>query len=228
MRIRITEHGPYRVSGGVPLARTGPIETEYGEPIDWAADEEVPTGPSYALCRCGGSSTKPFCDDSHLTNGFDGTEVADRGRREDRMRVFGGDDLELTDDESLCTHAAFCQNRRTHVWEMIEQADDPEIRARLLEMVSHCPSGRLGARTSAEPEIEPRFPPSIAVVRDGALWVRGGVEVIGADGIPYERRNRMSLCRCGRSANMPFCDGTHTEIGFRDPAPATADVEASS
>jgi CDGSH-type Zn-finger protein len=42
------------------------------------------------------------------------------------------------------------------------------------------------------------------------------VEIVGADGVPYERRNRVALCRCGASDNKPFCDGAHAEIGFRD------------
>jgi CDGSH-type Zn-finger protein len=54
------------------------------------------------------------------------------------------------------------------------------------------------------------------VFRDGPLWVRGGVPVIGADGQPYETRNRVLLCRCGHSRNRPFCDGTHKTVGFTD------------
>jgi CDGSH-type Zn-finger protein len=48
------------------------------------------------------------------------------------------------------------------------------------------------------------------------LWVRGGIRVESEDGTPYERRNRMTLCRCGKSANMPFCNGSHASIKFKD------------
>jgi CDGSH-type Zn-finger protein len=44
---------------------------------------------------------------------------------------------------------------------------------------------------------------------EGPLWVRGGIQVEGADGFLYQRRNRITLCRCGRSQNMPFCDASH-------------------
>ena len=50
----------------------------------------------------------------------------------------------------------------------------------------------------------------------GPLWVRGGIPVIAADGFAYEVRNRVTLCRCGASANKPFCDGSHFKVGFRD------------
>lgn len=54
------------------------------------------------------------------------------------------------------------------------------------------------------------------MIRDGPLWVRGGIPVESSDGATYEVRNRVTLCRCGRSSNKPFCDGTHKGVGFRD------------
>ena len=46
--------------------------------------------------------------------------------------------------------------------------------------------------------------------------VRGGIQIESADGFKYEVRNRVTLCRCGKSQNKPFCDGTHAQIKFRD------------
>ena len=43
--------------------------------------------------------------------------------------------------------------------------------------------------------------------------------MIGADGVPFEVRERQTLCRCGNSRNKPFCDGSHWYAGFRDPLP---------
>jgi CDGSH-type Zn-finger protein len=48
------------------------------------------------------------------------------------------------------------------------------------------------------------------------VWLRGGVQLIGAGGFEYEARNRMTLCRCGASKNKPCCDGSHMSIGFSD------------
>ena len=44
--------------------------------------------------------------------------------------------------------------------------------------------------------------------------MRGGIEMEAEDGFVYEALNRKTLCRCGRSSNKPYCDGTHKEVGF--------------
>jgi CDGSH-type Zn-finger protein len=212
-RVRISEDGPYQVTGAPPLVRTAQVETEFGEPIGWEEPTPIDAPAEFDLCRCGRSTRKPFCDSSHETNGFDGTEVADRRPRADRARVFHGDGVAMTDDRSLCSTAGYCKNRFTDVWEMIHQTTDPDIRSRLERMVDLCPSGRLDrSRTDDDRFAEP----SIGVIRDGPIWVRGGIPVEGADGSTYEIRDRVTLCRCGHSGNKPFCDGTHTKIGFRD------------
>lgn len=220
-RVKIQRNGPYLVSGPTRLTRTAIVETDHGEPIAWTEDEDVPeTRVRYALCRCGGSSNKPFCDGTHVRAGFDGTETADRAPRETRTRVFEGEGVEMSDDRSLCDHSGFCGDRNTDVWHMIRDANDPEVRERLIGMVRLCPTGRLAASLpeGQEHDLEPPYEPCVAVVTDGPLWIRGGVEIVGADGEAYEVRNRVTLCRCGESSNKPFCDGTHRENGFRDPA----------
>ncbi len=216
-RIRVLTNGPYVVRGGVPVARTAQVETEYGEPVDWEPLEPLaPEDPQhYELCRCGRSKKKPFCDDTHETRVFDGTETADHGPRAARAFSFEGDGVVMTDDRSLCTQAGYCGDRFTNVWRMIAETSDPAIRERLQHMVSLCPSGRIDWAPDADSDpVEPPLEPSVAVVRDGPLWVRGRIPVTGADGKRYEVRNRVALCRCGHSENKPFCDGSHKEIGF--------------
>ena len=216
-RIRVTRDGAYEVSGDVPLARTAKIETEFGEPIGWAPDDAIDVGPSYELCRCGRSSTKPFCDGTHRVVPFQGGETADRGPRASRARTFRGEGVVMTDDRTLCEHAGHCGDRFTDVWRMIRETADPAVRDRLCRMVSLCPSGSLeSAPDATSPSVEPDYVPCVAVVRDGPLWVRGGIPIESADGTTYEVRNRVTLCRCGRSGNKPFCDGSHAPAGFRD------------
>ena len=85
-----------------------------------------------------------------------------------------------------------------------------------VRQVGQCPSGRLEALDLASGDAEePELEPSIVLVSDpaqgvaGPLWVRGGIEIVGGNGVAYERRNRVTLCRCGASQNKPFCDGSH-------------------
>jgi CDGSH-type Zn-finger protein len=220
-RIVVTKDGPYRVEGGVPLLRTAIVQTERGEPIAWDEGPEFETpGEVYELCRCGRSSTKPFCDRTHERIPFDGTETADRGPIAQRREAWEGEaNLVLYDDLSLCTHAGFCRNVRTGVWEMVEEADDPEVRAEFAAMVQRCPSGRLAFAVQPDPEpVEPTFEPSVGVEPDASYWIRGGIPVVSEDETPYEVRNRQTLCRCGQSRNKPFCDGSHQQYGFDDPA----------
>jgi CDGSH-type Zn-finger protein len=212
--IRIEQDGPYQVSGDAALARGRIVETEFGEPVAWEVGPDIMHGESYRLCRCGRSETKPFCDDSHL-EGFDGTEVASREPTDTRRKRFEGGGVVLTDDISLCSHAGFCRDRFTSVWEMTDEAADPAIRERLEHMVSLCPSGRLAYEDPPNAEaVEPAFEPSIVVEENGPYWVRGGVPVTAADGRTWEVRNRITLCRCGHSQNKPFCDGSHKDVGF--------------
>ncbi|MFC7395287.1 CDGSH iron-sulfur domain-containing protein [Scopulibacillus cellulosilyticus] len=59
---------------------------------------------------------------------------------------------------------------------------------------------------------------NIKVNDNGPLVVTGSFELTDAEGNAFETKKAVSLCRCGRSSNKPFCDGTHREIGF-DSAP---------
>jgi hypothetical protein len=128
----------------------------------------------------------------------------------------------LTDVAPLCASARFCDPNGT-VWRQVRHTDDPDVRAQFERQVGLCPSGRLVAwdKETGQP-VEPQHTPSIGLVQDpaqdvsGPLWVRGGIEVVAADGEPYPVRNRQTLCRCGASANKPFCDGSHIRVGFRD------------
>ena len=56
---------------------------------------------------------------------------------------------------------------------------------------------------------------TIETIKNGPYIVKGDVELIDADGKHFPVEKRMALCRCGASAEKPFCDGTHSKIGFQ-------------
>ncbi len=55
---------------------------------------------------------------------------------------------------------------------------------------------------------------TIDTIKNGPLIVKGEVEMKDADGNTYPVEKRMVLCRYGASTEKPFCDGTHSKIGF--------------
>lgn len=58
---------------------------------------------------------------------------------------------------------------------------------------------------------------TIKALADGPLEVTGAVEILAADGTVVKETSKSFLCRCGHSANKPFCDGAHKREGFTAP-----------
>jgi CDGSH-type Zn-finger protein len=213
-KIKVTENGPYEVTGGVPLSDQEILFDEDGYTHGWKQTKQYPTESNYRLCRCGHSKNKPFCDETHKEIGFKGQEKADNTPYIEQAEETDGPELSLTDAKAFCADARFC-DRAGGTWELTKHSDEPESRATAIEEAWDCPSGRLVVWDKDGTAIEPALEPSIGVVNDvqahrrGPLWVRGGIPVESADGKIYERRNRVTLCRCGKSINKPFCDGSH-------------------
>ena len=222
-KITVSTNGPYLVSGPVSLALQTIQVNTVGESTAWVEGAALPASAPYALCRCGRSNTKPFCDGTHAEIGFDGTETASREPVMQQAERLDGPTMELADAEVLCAFARFC-DPHGRVWNQVKHTDVPKERAQFVRQVGECASGRLIAldKDTGTP-IEPTLPQSIGIVEDparacsGPLWVRGSIPLISADGHTYEVRNRMTLCRCGRSENKPFCNGAHAaDPTFRD------------
>jgi CDGSH-type Zn-finger protein len=221
-RVKVLKDGPYLVTGAVPLLKTTIGIDDAGDSVEWIEGEQIPAGEQCTLCRCGRSARKPFCDGSHTEVAFDGTEVAERGDYMDRATVLDGPGVRVTDVVELCAEARYCA-AKGGLWNMVSDTDDADVAERVISQSTLCPSGRYiawDAPTGVAYELD--LQPSIGLVEDpkvgvsGGLWVRSGILVESSDGFAYEVRNRQTLCRCGGSANKPFCDGNHCEAGFTD------------
>jgi CDGSH-type Zn-finger protein len=214
-KIEVTKDGPYLVCGSVPISEQWIVTNPEGESLDYREGKKYPEQQEYALCRCGQSGNKPFCDGTHKKIQFDGTETASGKPYSEQAETIEGLTMLLTDAESLCAFARFC-DPKGRIWNLVERTDDPEARRLVEYEAGHCPAGRLVAwdRETGK-AIEPKFEPSLGLIEDtarkvsGPIWVRGGIPVISVDGKTYEIRNRKTLCRCGRSDNKPYCDGSH-------------------
>jgi len=208
--------GPYLVRGGVPLVRKTAVQSEHGEPLAWRTSAPLETTGSYALCRCGQSGNKPFCDGSHAAAEFDGTDAAVTDY-DDRASTLGGTGITVRDDRAICAHAGFCGNRVTNIWEQVGETGDSLVRAAVIAEVERCPSGAITYRfDDVDVDVEVDHPVQVSATDDGPLWVTGGIPVTTSGGETLEARPRVTLCRCGASANKPLCDGSHHDAGFTD------------
>jgi CDGSH-type Zn-finger protein len=214
-KITVSKNGPYLVSGGVPILKQIITVDSEGTPVEWREGTKYSTKESCALCRCGESKNKPFCDGTHVKVGFDGAEKASSESYLDKPNEIDGPTLKLTDVKELCASARFC-HRAGGIWHLVPKSDNPQASQIACEEAHDCPSGRLLIKNKKTQQvIEPKFEPSIGLVEDpaigvsGPLWVRGCIPVESTTGKTYKIRNRVTLCRCGKSANKPFCDSSH-------------------
>ncbi len=214
-QIKVTKNGPYLVIGKIPIAEQIIVSNEIGIPIKWQKGKDHPSQEACTLCRCGQSKTKPFCDGTHTRIGFDGTETPNREPYMKQAKVIDGPQLKLTDVEDLCASARFC-HRAGEIWDLIPRSDNSTARQAAIEEACDCPSGRLIVwDKKTDKPIEPNLRKAIGLIEDpklecsGPIWVQGAIQVTSAEGTPYEVRNRVTLCRCGKSTIKPFCDSSH-------------------
>ena len=215
LKIKVSKNGPYLVEGWVPLIKEEICNDDEGYCRKWKEVTRYPVQERYALCRCGHSENKPFCDGTHAKIHFDGTETAGNESYLRHPKTVEGPSLKLEDVENLCAHARFCM-RAGGIWNLTRKSGIPDARGTAIEEACNCPSGRLVVRDRETGEvIEPELEQSIVVIEyparneHGPLWVRGRIPIESADGKQYTIRNRVTLCRCGKSGNKPFCEGSH-------------------
>ncbi|MGH3299838.1 MAG: ferritin-like domain-containing protein, partial [Trebonia sp.] len=210
-RIVVADDGPYLVTNAAGL------RDHLGEPL------RVP--PQLALCRCGESDEKPFCDGSHARTGFSGAK--DPKRVPDRRDSYPGVQVTIFDNRGICQHSGFCTDRLPTVFRTDAEPFVAPSGGRMDEIVRavrDCPSGALSlAFDDAEARDLADWhglrQQAIEVSRDGPYRVTGGVPLADAAGEEVPRasgssREHYALCRCGHSQNKPFCSGMHWYVQF--------------
>jgi CDGSH-type Zn-finger protein/truncated hemoglobin YjbI len=214
-RIVVAEDGPYLITNAAA------VRTHLGEPL------RVP--PQLALCRCGESGDKPFCDGSHSRASFSGAK--DPERVPDRRDAYPGTQVTVFDNRGICQHSGLCTDRLPTVFRTDAEPFVAPSGGRMDEIVRavrDCPSGALslafdGSEARDLAEWHGARQPAVEVSLDGPYRVTGGIPLGDATGKEIRRasgssREHYALCRCGHSQNKPFCSGMHWYVQFRDPA----------
>jgi len=197
----------------------GPYLVKGLERLTGASGTRISTKPVMALCRCGGSASKPLCDGTHQRIGFSGART---GGLPDRQDSYRGRRIAIHDNRSICAHAGYCTDGLAAVFRYGKEPwIDPDGAATeaVIETIRRCPSGALSFSLEGGEKGDDQHapqPPAISVTKDGPYAVTGSLELLGAPRAAGAAPGRYTLCRCGGSKNKPFCDGTHWSIGFKD------------
>jgi CDGSH-type Zn-finger protein/truncated hemoglobin YjbI len=212
--IMTARNGPYLVTN------VAAVRDHLGRPVQVA--------PQLALCRCGASAAKPFCDGTHATSGF--TDGKDPNRVPDRRDAYPGQQVTIFDNRGICQHSGFCSDRAPAAFRVGQEPFVAPSGGRMDELVRavrDCPSGALslafdGSEARDLADWHGTRECAVEVTQDGPYRVTGGVPLTSETGADVPRaagssREHYALCRCGHSQNKPFCSGMHWYVEFRDP-----------
>ena len=189
--------------------------------------ESLSTPRGVALCRCGASNNKPFCDGTHGTIRFSSENkgAADNNGYHvinDKRKSYVGKQITIHDNRRICSHAAECVNNSSSTFRLDARPwinPDAADREEIIDAIRKCPSGALSYSVDdREYRDQGDREPLVIVSKDGPYNITGSIELVGeniqwAEGSSKEH---YTLCRCGASNNKPFCDGMHRLINFKD------------
>jgi uncharacterized Fe-S cluster protein YjdI len=137
----------------------------------------------------------------------------------DRLtKEYATEEIVVEWEPRLCYHSQNCVRSLPQVfddsrrpWVKVDAASADEVE----DAVARCPSGALRTRRIGAAPPRPQQQVELRASAAGPLLVTGGVRILDAEGTLLYEGERAALCRCGGSANKPFCDGTHKKNGFR-------------
>lgn len=147
----------------------------------------------------------------------------------DGGKTYENDAIRVFWEPKRCIHSGLCIHGQPAVfdatrrpWVDVNAADA----AATGDVIRRCPTGALRYERLDGGPGEPVPPENTALVsRHGPIYLRGDLKLVGEFGAVVAEGTRMALCRCGLSANKPFCDGAHGRAGFADRAEAPAEAQ---
>lgn len=200
--INLAPNGPYIIKNLTNFSsQKGPIETE----------------ETIALCRCGKSSNKPYCDGTHAKIGFS-TENTEK-HLADKCDAYAGKKITIHDNRSICAHAGVCTDKLANVFRMKQEPwIDPDAAGidEIIAVIQKCPSGALSYTIENTDIPVQDAEASIFIAPNGPYVVSFCPDLQGAEWREGASKQQYTLCRCGASKNKPFCDGSHWSVEFTD------------
>jgi len=200
------------------LLPNGPILVNTGGEgisIGRSDGEDLKAEGQVALCRCGESRNKPFCDGAHAAAGYSDENKC----QNDQVQDFAAPGITVHFNRSICSGAAACVHSLPAVFksdtaDWIHPAEAPVDE--VIATVRKCPSGALTYTVDGRTEIKKVDEASIRIVKNGPYEIKGPVEIEAPRWSKNASKTNFALCRCGKSGNIPFCDYSHGEQGWID------------
>ena len=169
-----------------------------------------------ALCRCGNSANKPFCDGTHAKIGFSGSRTTNKSI--DKAKAYKGKSITIHDNRRICAHVGECLRRLPAVFDKKRRpwidADGAETE-QIIDAIKNCPSGALSYTIDGVYTPNMSDEVIIKLARNGPIEVIGPVALDASLSPPPPNKSCFTLCRCGASENKPYCDGSHLQLRFR-------------
>lgn len=200
----------------IVFSRYSPYMAVDVEKLESAKGKDLPLQAVTSLCRCGGSSQKPYCDGTHSKIGFEG--IPGEHRPPCKSKAYVGKTITIHDNRRICGHSAECINGLPKVFDLSKKPwidPDGADANSIIAVIESCPSGALSYTINDEHHVDWGDEKSvIKVTKGGPLCCQGKIIIKDADGTVPQAESHYTLCRCGKSANKPFCDGAHLDEKF--------------
>jgi len=162
-----------------------------------------------AICRCGLSKNKPYCDGAHAAGGFSDTQQADRVP--DRRDTYEGEKVTIFENAGICSEAGYCPSGAPDKWRP-KTSEGGYSDDELIAMIKKCPSGALSYSIDGVEHRDQARAPLVRFKKAGPYEIEGGVALEQTEWGEGASQEHYALCRCGGSKNKPFCDGAHSKV----------------